>query len=52
MIEVGDKVLHSIVYAVEVSSTQLGSIIIWEHAKSKVDSRALMATNMVPQSWL
>lgn len=43
VIEVGDKVLHSIVYAVEVSSTQLGSIIIWEHAESKVDSRALMA---------
>jgi len=43
VVEVGDKELHSLVYPVEVSSTQLGSIIVWEHASSKVDARALMA---------
>lgn len=43
VVEVGDKELHSLVYPVEVSSTQLGSIIVWEHAESKVDARALMA---------
>jgi len=43
VVEVGDKELHSLVYPVEVSSTQLGSIIVWEHASSEVDARALMA---------
>jgi purine catabolism regulator len=41
--EVGGQELHSFTYPVEVSSTQLGSIIVWEHASPDVDSRALMA---------
>lgn len=36
------KVSH-LVYPVQVRSTPLGSIIIWEHASPKVDPRALMA---------
>ena len=43
VVEVDDEELHSLVYPVEVSSTQLGSIIVWEHTKSEVDARALMA---------
>ncbi len=43
VVEVGGKELYSLVYPVEVSSTQLGSIIVWEHASSEVDARALMA---------
>jgi len=40
---IGDKELHSLAYPVEVSSTQLGNIIVWEHVESEVDARALMA---------
>lgn len=43
MVEVGGRELQSLVYPVEVSSTQLGSIIVWEHAAPEVDPRALMA---------
>ena len=43
MVRIGNKELHSLVYPIEVSSTQLGSIIVWEHAESKVGARALMA---------
>ncbi len=43
VVEVDGNELYSLVYPVEVSSTQLGSIIIWEHASSEVDARALMA---------
>ena len=42
-IEVGSLELHSLVYPVEVSSTSLGSIIVWEHTSPEVDARALMA---------
>jgi PucR family transcriptional regulator, purine catabolism regulatory protein len=43
VVRVGDKELHSLTYPVEVSSTQLGNIIIWEHSESEVGARALMA---------
>jgi purine catabolism regulator len=43
VVEIGHKELHGLVYPVEVSSTQLGSIIVWEHTESRVDARALMA---------
>jgi purine catabolism regulator len=43
VVDVGDKKLHALVYPVEVSATQLGSIIVWDHAESEADARALMA---------
>jgi purine catabolism regulator len=43
VVEVGEKKLHGLVYPVEVSATQLGSIIVWEHVESKADAKALMA---------
>jgi len=42
-VQVGDRTLHSLVQPVEVSGTQLGSIIAWEHERADLDSRALMA---------
>ena len=38
-----DLELHSLVYAVEVSGTSLGSIIVWEPTSPEADARALMA---------
>ena len=43
MVRIGNKEQHSLMYPIEISSTQLGSIIVWEHAESKVGARALMA---------
>jgi PucR family transcriptional regulator, purine catabolism regulatory protein len=43
VVHAGDRELHSLAYPVEVSSTQLGNIIVWGHSESEVDARALMA---------
>jgi len=43
VVEVRGVALDRLVYPVEVSSTQLGGIVVWEHTGADVDSRTLMA---------
>ncbi|MFC2078742.1 PucR family transcriptional regulator [Candidatus Bipolaricaulota bacterium] len=43
IVRVGKKEVHILAYPVEVSSTQLGHIIVWEHVELEADARALMA---------
>jgi len=42
-LEVDGMKLKALLYPVEVSESQLGSIVVWEHASVPVDSRSLMA---------